>query len=224
MRDRNRTSIGILASLFQGDVVLLIREFLRHFLTQVDCQEALREFDSVELRSQRLQDLLPVAMAGQAASWRAADAVLAVQLDIERVEGVAAGRKSDTDGVVVCRFVAGGVDLILGFVQFEAYLREVVELGNCISSNLGLHTAFEDAVEQRVDMRLLGEVDERLGIVGSLNCRQKVSVRTFFESCVARLDVDRVLPSSMSLTISFSNGKLVRRPISSFSASVIPYS
>ena len=152
MRDRNRTSIGILASLFQGDVAILMHELLRHLFAQVDRQEALREFDSVELRSQRLQDLLPVAMAGQAASWRAADAVLAVQLDIERVEGVAAGRKSDTDGVVVCRFAANGVDLILGFVQFEAYLREVVELGNRISSNLGLHTAFEDAVEQRIDV------------------------------------------------------------------------
>lgn len=182
MRDRNRTSIGVLASFLHRDVAILVHELLRHLLAQVDRQEALREFDSVELRSQRLQDLLPVAMAGQAASWRTTDAMLAVQLHIERVEGVAAGRKSDTDGVVVCRFATGGVDLILGFVQFEAYLREVVELGNCISSDLGLHTAFEDAVEQRVDVRLLGEVNERLGIIGSLNCRQKVSAGMLLKS------------------------------------------
>lgn len=152
MRNCNRTSIGILASLFQGDVAILMHELLRHLLAQIDRQEALREFDSVELRPQRLQDLLPVAMAGQAASRRTADAMLAIQLHIERVESVAAGRESNTDGVVVRRFTAGGVDLILGFVQFKAYLREVVELGNRISSNLGLHAAFKDAVEQCVDV------------------------------------------------------------------------
>jgi len=116
MRDRNRTSIGVLASFLHRDVAILVHELLRHLLTQVDCQEALRKFDSVELRSKRLQDLLPVAMAGQTASWRTTDAMLAVQLDVERVECVAAGRQRDTDGVVVGRLAAGGVDLVLGFV------------------------------------------------------------------------------------------------------------
>ena len=60
---------------------------------------------------------------------------------------MAAGRQGDADGVVVCDFAGGGVDLVFGFVEFEADLREVVELGNRIASNLGLYTAFEDAVE-----------------------------------------------------------------------------
>ena len=116
MRDRNRTSIGILASLFQGDVAILMHELLRHLFAQVDRQEALREFDSVESRPQRLQDLLPVPMAGQAASRRTSDAMLAIQLDVERVESVAAGRQCDTDGVVVGRFTAGRIDVVLRFV------------------------------------------------------------------------------------------------------------
>jgi hypothetical protein len=82
MRDRNRTSINTLASFLHGDIAILVHELLRHLLTQIDRQEALREFDSVELRSQRLQDLLPVPVASQAAAWGTSDAMLAVQLDV----------------------------------------------------------------------------------------------------------------------------------------------
>lgn len=116
MRNRNRTSIGILASFLQGNVAIFVHELLRHLFTQVDCQEALREFDSVELRPQRLQNFLPVPVAGQAASRGTSDAVLAVQLDVEGIESMAAGRQRDTNGVVVCRFAAGRIDVVLGFV------------------------------------------------------------------------------------------------------------
>lgn len=116
MRDRNRTSINILASFLHGHVAIFMHEFLWHLLAQIDRQEALREFDSVESRPQRLQDLLPVPMAGQAASRRTSDAMLAIQLDVERVESVAAGRQCDTDGVVVGRFTAGRIDVVLRFV------------------------------------------------------------------------------------------------------------
>lgn len=122
MSDRNRTSLDILASFLQRDVAILMHELLRHLLTQIDRQETLRELHSVELGSQRLQDLFPVAMAGQAAARRTSDAVLAVQLDVEGVESVAAGRQRDADGVVVRDLAGGGVDFVLGFVQFEADL------------------------------------------------------------------------------------------------------
>ena len=65
---------------------------------------------------------------------------------------MAAGRQGDADGVVVCDFAAGGVDFVFGFVEFEADLREVVELGDRVSGDLGLDAAFEDAVEKRVDV------------------------------------------------------------------------
>jgi hypothetical protein len=78
--------------------------------------------------------------------------MLAVQLDIERVEGVATRRQCDADGVVVSDLSGGRIDLVLGFVEFEADLRQVVELRNSITSDLGLDAAFEDAVEQRVDV------------------------------------------------------------------------
>lgn len=116
MRDRNRTSINILASFLHGHVAIFMHELLWHLFAQIDRQEALREFDSVESRPQRLQDLLPVPMAGQAASRRTSDAMLAIQLDVERVESVAAGRQCDTDGVVVGRFTAGRIDVVLRFV------------------------------------------------------------------------------------------------------------
>lgn len=152
MRDRNRTSIAILAGLLQRDIALLMHELLRHLLTQIDRQETLREFDGVELRPQSLQNLFPVPMAGQAAARRTSDAVLAVQLYVERVESVATGGEGDADGVIVRDFAAGGVNFVFGFVEFEADLREVVELGDRVSGDLGLDAAFEDAVEKRVDV------------------------------------------------------------------------
>jgi hypothetical protein len=70
----------------------------------------------VEFRPQCLQNLLPVAMAGQAAAWRTTDAMFAVQLDVERIESVTAGRQRDADGVVVRGLAAGGVDFVFGLV------------------------------------------------------------------------------------------------------------
>ena len=182
MRNRNRTSINTLTSFLQRNIALLMHKLLRHLLTQINRQETLRQFHSMELRSQRLQNLFPISVAGQAAARRTSDAMLAVQLDIERVESVAAGRQGDADGVVVRGFAAGGVDFVLGFVEFEADLREVVEFGNRVSGDLGRDAAFEDAVEERVDVGLFGEVDERLGVIGSLDCWQKMLVGMFFVS------------------------------------------
>lgn len=113
MRYRDRAGISILASLLHGDVAIFMHKFLRHLLTQIDRQEALREFDSVELRPQSFQNLLPLSVTGQAATWRASDAMLAVQLNVEGIEGVAARRQRDADGVVVRRLAAGRIDFVL---------------------------------------------------------------------------------------------------------------
>lgn len=48
----------------------------------------------------------------------------------------------------------------LGLVELEADLREVVELGDGGAGDLGLDSAFEDAVEEGVDVGFFGEVDE----------------------------------------------------------------
>jgi len=42
--------------------------------------------------------------------------------------------------------------LVLGFVEFEAYMREIVKLWNCRPFDLGLDAAFEDAVEESIDV------------------------------------------------------------------------
>lgn len=172
MRRSNRTSLDTLLRLRQTNIPRLIDELLRDLLTQVDRQETLRQLDSVELRAQRLQNLLPLPMASQRAPRRATNAVLAIQLDIERVESVAAWRKGDADGVVVVRLRVLWVDVggrVLGLVQLEADLRKIVELRNGVARNLGLYATLEDAVQESVDVRLFCEVDEGLRVVGSLD-------------------------------------------------------
>jgi len=150
MRDRNGTSITILVGFLQGDAALFVHELLRHLLTQIDRQEAFRELDSVELRPQSFQNLLPLPVTGETASGRTSDAMLAVQLDVERVECVATRRQCYPDGVVVRRFPASRVNVVLRFVEFKAYLGKIVQLGNGIPSDLGRYTAFKNAVQQRV--------------------------------------------------------------------------
>ena len=149
MSRRNGTSIqtAVFTSLFQRNASLLIHELLRHLLTQIDSQETLRQLDSVELGPQSLQNLLPLAVAGQTASRSTSNAVLAVQLHIERIEGVAAGRQRDANGVIVRRLAGFGIDVVLGLVQLEADLRQVVELWDGVAGDLSLYAAFEDAVE-----------------------------------------------------------------------------
>lgn len=61
---------------------------LRNLLTQVDGQETLGQFDSVEFGSQCLENLLPLNMRGQTSARSAANTVLAVKLDVKRVESM----------------------------------------------------------------------------------------------------------------------------------------
>lgn len=56
--------------------------------------------------------------------------------------------EGDTDGVGE----RGGVD-VLGLIELEAYLREVIELGDGWAGDLGGDAAFEDGVEEGVDWR-----------------------------------------------------------------------
>ena len=170
MRGRNWRRLRVFDGLGNSSISFFLHELLRYLFTQVHREEALRQLHSVELRPQSLEDLLPLSMAGQAASRRASYAMLAIQLHVERVESMAAGGEGDADRVVVSGLAAGGVDVVLGLVEFEANLGQVVEFGNGVAGNLGLHAAFEDAVEEGVDVGFLGEVDERLCIVGGLDC------------------------------------------------------
>jgi len=55
---------------------------------KVDCEETLWEFDLVKLRSQRLNDLLPIGVRRQAASRGTRDTMLAIQLNIKRIESM----------------------------------------------------------------------------------------------------------------------------------------
>lgn len=63
----------------------------------------------------------------------------------------------------------GGRGRGLGLVELEADLAEVVELGDGGAGDLGLDTAFKDAVEEGVDVGFFGKVDERFGVVGGLH-------------------------------------------------------
>lgn len=105
MRRRNRASLKLpsLLRLLKRNISFLMYELLRYLLTQINSQETLGQLDSVELRPQRLQHLLPLAVTREAAARSAADAVLAVELDVQRVESVTAGGEGDADGVVVAR-------------------------------------------------------------------------------------------------------------------------
>lgn len=96
-----------------SDVLLLSlwRKCLRNFLTQIDSQKALGQFDSMELGSQSLKNFLPLDVRCQTSARRAADAMLTIQLDVQGIEGVATRRKGDADAVVeVATFgvVSGG--------------------------------------------------------------------------------------------------------------------
>lgn len=62
-----------------------------------------------------------------------------------------------------------GWSLVLGLIQLEANLREIVEFRDRRALNLGFDTALEDAVEECVDVRLFGEVDERFGVIRGLH-------------------------------------------------------
>lgn len=84
-------------------------------LAQVDRQEALGQLDTIvllvlfyafggrkgnsrmELCAQGLNNLFPISMSGQTSSRGAADAMLAIELHIERVEGMSTGTDGDPD-------------------------------------------------------------------------------------------------------------------------------
>lgn len=83
-------------------------------------------------------------------------------LHVQRRKGVATGRQCDANTVVErVRLVVGA--RVLRLIQFEVDLGQVVELRDRIAFDFCLYTAFQDAVEQCVDMRLFGEVEEAFG-------------------------------------------------------------
>ena len=96
--------------------------------------------------------------------------MLAIELHIQWIKRVATGTDCYSDRICVLRNVVGiRRGLVLGFIQFEADLREIVEFRNCRACNLRLYAAFQDAVQQSVDVRFFGKVEERLRFVGGLH-------------------------------------------------------
>jgi len=154
MRGRNGRSLqaAVFGSLGKRNVAIFLHELLRYFLAQVDRKEALRQLDRMELCPQCFEDLLPLSVAGQTTSWSTSYAMLAIQLHVERIERMTTRGKGDADGIVVSRLAASGINVVLGLVEFEADLGQVVEFGDGVAGDLGLHTAFENAVEERVDV------------------------------------------------------------------------
>jgi hypothetical protein len=124
----------------------------------------------MELRSQRLDHYHPIGVGCQASTRSTPDTMPAVELDIERVKDVAAGADGDLDAVVEGRspLVVNG-RLGRHLIELERDLRQVVKLWNGGSLDLSFEATFQDAVEQRIDVRLLGEVDEGLGFIRSLH-------------------------------------------------------
>lgn len=73
----------------------------------------------MELCAQGLNNLFPISMSGQTSSRGAADAMFAIELHIERVEGMSTRADGDSDGVCVLGDVTRrsiGGSLVLGFV------------------------------------------------------------------------------------------------------------
>lgn len=100
-------------------------------------------------------------MARQTTSRRTTNAMLAIQLHIQRIKRVTAGTNCNSNAIRVFGHILHARRcLVLGFVQLEADLGEIVELGNGGAFDLGGDAAFEDAVQQSVDVRFFGEVDE----------------------------------------------------------------
>jgi hypothetical protein len=170
----------------------------------------------VEFGSQRLDDLFPVCVRRQAASGCAADAVLAVELHVQGIECMATRTDGDADTVcILCDILGIRRRLVLGLVQLETDLREIIEFGNGAALDFRRDAAFEDTVEQSVDMGFFGEVDEGLCVVRGLH---------FFKILDDFLGRISIQSSVLEFDHTLSNGSDVNRPISSFSPSVMPYS
>ncbi len=141
-------------------IVTLILSTPSMALTNIDRQKALRQLHSPKLRPQRLNDLLPITMRRQRPPRRAFNTVFRIQLHIQRINRVAP--RGDTDPDAIRKGI--GI-LVFGFIELEADGREVVELRDGVAVDFGLDAAFEDAVEEGVDVRFLGEVDKGFGVV-----------------------------------------------------------
>ena len=92
-------------------------------------------------------------------------------LHSERIERVATGADGNTNTVVEAVFalLLFLTKSIFTLIQLEIDLRQVVQLGDILALNLGANTTLQQAIEESVDVRFLGEIEERLANVRSLN-------------------------------------------------------
>ena len=76
---------------------------------------------------------------------------------------MAARTDGDSNAICVLSNISGwrvGRCFVLGLVQLEADLREVVKLGDCATFDFSRDATFEDAVEKGVNVGFFGEVHE----------------------------------------------------------------
>lgn len=170
MLGRHRTSLdshtAIVLTILGGD------KSPRDLFAKIDSQETARQLDSVKFVLQCFNNLFPITVSRERAPRRTTNAMFAVELHVERIKGVAAGRDGDADAVVEGALVARHVEVrrfVLRLVELKANLGEIVELRDGIASNLGLDAAFKDGVEERVDVRLFCKVDEGPGVCSGLD-------------------------------------------------------
>lgn len=101
----------------------------------------------MEFGSQRLNDLLPIHMGCQTSSRCATNAMLAIQLNIQGIKGVGSRTNCDPNRVcVLCDILNTWWSLVLGFVELETYLGEIVEFRDSASLDLSRNSALEDTI------------------------------------------------------------------------------
>lgn len=93
-------------------------------------------------RPQRLNNFHPVHVDCQTPPRRTSNRMFRIKLDVQRIKGVAARSDRDANTVSECIRV-----LVFRFIELEGDMRQIVELRDGVSLNLGPDTAFKDAVE-----------------------------------------------------------------------------
>lgn len=81
--------------------------------------------------------------------------MLAIETHVQWIITVAARGDGNTDtvrGHIRVIGVGTGFSLSLGFVEFEANLGQIIEFGDGVASHFGRNAAFNQAVEEGVDM------------------------------------------------------------------------
>jgi hypothetical protein len=81
--------------------------------------------------------------------------MLAIELDVQRIESMASWANGDPNRISIFRDIArGSVErrLVLRFVELEADVGQIVELGDSGTLYFGLDPTLQDTIEKCVDV------------------------------------------------------------------------